>query len=77
MKKMFSSLIHSYNIFYNFSFTRMYFIFYPWPENSVELLKSSKEWLDNRPKADLSKLPIHLKSNELDMSGTFKKLDID
>lgn len=42
--------------------------------NSV---KEDDEWYRNMPKADLSKRPIKSKNIDIDMSGTFKKLDID
>lgn len=35
------------------------------------------EWYRSMPKADLSRRPAKPKTVDLDMSGTFKKLDID
>jgi len=55
----------------------IWILFYILPGNLFEMLMSGKEWLDERPKADLSKLPKRTKSDELDMTGTFKKLQID
>ncbi|XP_027836886.2 alpha-tocopherol transfer protein-like [Aphis gossypii] len=46
-------------------------------EDMLELLMANKEWLEARPKADLSRRPEHTKTDELDMNGTFKKLQID
>lgn len=55
----------------------MYFIFNTFSENAYELLMNNKEWLNKQPKADLSKLPKHTKSDDLGVNGTFKKLQID
>jgi len=46
-------------------------------EDMLDLLMANKEWLEARPKADLSRRPEHTKTDELDMNGTFKKLQID
>jgi len=46
-------------------------------EDMLELLIANKEWLEARPKADLSKRPEHTKTGGLDMNGTFKQLQID
>lgn len=51
-------------------------IFIP-ADDMLELLMANKEWLENRPKADLARLPENKKTDELDMNGTFKKLQID
>lgn len=40
------------------------------------MMKEDDEWYRNMPKADLSKRPVRSKT-EMDMTGTFKKLDID
>lgn len=37
----------------------------------------NKEWLESKPKADLSKRPEKSRSDKLNMDGTFKKLSID
>lgn len=39
--------------------------------------KEDDEWYRNMPKADLSKRPVQSNNIDMDMSGTFKKLDID
>jgi len=39
--------------------------------------KEDDEWYRNMPKADLSKRPVQAKKIDMDMSGTFKKLEID
>lgn len=46
-------------------------------EDMLELLMANKEWLEARPKADLSRRPEYTKADELDMNGTFKQLQID
>lgn len=46
-------------------------------EDMLELLMANKEWLEARPKADLARRPEHSKTDELDMNGTFKQLQID
>lgn len=38
---------------------------------------ANTEWLDSRLKADLSKRPSQTKTEELNMNGTFRKLQID
>ncbi|VVC40931.1 Cellular retinaldehyde binding/alpha-tocopherol transport,CRAL/TRIO, N-terminal domain,CRAL-TRIO lipid [Cinara cedri] len=43
----------------------------------MESVKEDDEWYRNMPRADLSKRPIKSKNVDMDMSGTFKKLDID
>jgi len=43
----------------------------------MEATKEDDEWYRNMPKADLSKRPVQPKKIDMDMSGTFKKLDID
>lgn len=53
-------------------------LFYFIVDNMLEFLVSNKEWLENRPKADLSRRPEQLKTDGSDsMDGTFKRLQID
>lgn len=59
---------------YPYCYSKMIFIL---AEDMLELLMANKEWLEARPKADLSRRPEHTKTDELDMNGTFKKLQID
>lgn len=59
---------------YPYCYSKLIFIF---TEDMLELLMANKEWLEARPKADLSRRPEHTKTDELDMNGTFKKLQID
>lgn len=49
--------------------------FFTLPENTIEMIMSNKKWLDDRPKADLSKR--HLKLDESKSNVDFKKLQID
>ncbi|VVC39731.1 Cellular retinaldehyde binding/alpha-tocopherol transport,CRAL/TRIO, N-terminal domain,CRAL-TRIO lipid [Cinara cedri] len=47
-------------------------------DDMLEFLLSNKEWLENRPKADLSRRPEQLKTDGSDsVDGTFKRLQID
>jgi len=46
-------------------------------DDIMEATKEDDEWYRNMPKADLSKRPIQPKKLDMDMTGTFKKLDID
>jgi len=46
-------------------------------EHAMNFVLTNNEWLETRPKADLSRRPGHTPSNELDMNGTFKQLQID
>lgn len=46
-------------------------------DNIMRATKDDDEWYRNMPKADLSKRPAQLKKIDIDMSGTFKKLNID
>jgi len=45
-------------------------------EDLIKATKADDDWYRNMPKADLSKRPSQPKT-EMDMSGTFKKLNID
>lgn len=43
----------------------------------MKAMKDDDDWYRNMPKADLSKRPVQTKKIEMDMNGTFKKLNID
>jgi hypothetical protein len=43
----------------------------------IEMSKEDDEWYRNMPKADLSKRPMQARTIDMDMNGTFKKLEID
>lgn len=46
-------------------------------DDFLEFMVENQEWIATKPIADLSKRPEQSKSDELDMNGTFKKLQID
>jgi len=46
-------------------------------DDFIDFLMENQAWIASRPTADLSKLPEDSKTDELDMNGTFKKLQID
>lgn len=46
-------------------------------EDFIDYLVENQAWIASRPTADLSRLPEDSKTDELDMNGTFKKLQID
>ncbi|XP_050522606.1 alpha-tocopherol transfer protein-like [Daktulosphaira vitifoliae] len=46
-------------------------------ESWIEFILQNKEWLDKRPKADLSKCPVNVKTDDLGINGTFKQLTFD
>jgi len=58
-------------------FVSLITILFVYVEEFIDCLIENQEWFATRPIADLSKLPEHTKTDELDMNGTFKKLQID
>jgi len=50
---------------------------YKLEDDFINVVLENQEIMANRPKADLSKRPEQSKTDELDMNGTFKKLQID